>query len=64
MAITEAIKLQLIRQITSLNNAAILTQLECVEKPQQKLSEKYRGIISKEEGQDLNNRIKEMRNEY
>ena len=29
-----------------------------------KLSEKYRGIISKEKGQKLNDHIKQMRNEW
>lgn len=29
-----------------------------------KLSDKYKGIISKEQGQDLNNHIKEMRSEW
>jgi hypothetical protein len=29
-----------------------------------KLSDKYRGIISKEQGQDLNDHIKQMRNEW
>lgn len=30
----------------------------------QKLSNKYRGIISKEEGQNLNDHIKQMRSEW
>jgi len=29
-----------------------------------KLSDKYKGIISKEQGQDLNNHIKQMRSEW
>lgn len=29
-----------------------------------KLSDKYKGIISKEQGEDLNNHIKEMRSEW
>jgi len=29
-----------------------------------KLSDKYRGILSKEKGQSLNEHIKEMRNEW
>jgi hypothetical protein len=29
-----------------------------------KLSDKYRGIISKEQGQDLNDHIKQMRSEW
>ena len=31
---------------------------------QDKLSDKYRGIISKEEGEKLNEHIKQMRNEW
>ena len=29
-----------------------------------KLSDKYKGIISKEQGEDLNNHIKQMRSEW
>lgn len=32
--------------------------------PLPKLSEKYKGIISKEEGQKLNEHVKNMRNEW
>ena len=43
--------------------------LKVLENPQQniarsKLSEKYRGIISKEQGQNLNEHIKQMRSEW
>lgn len=32
--------------------------------PKIKLSDKYRGVITKEQGQDLNNHIHQMRNEW
>ena len=35
--------------------------LKNLEKPKQKLSEKYKGVISKEQGQNLNEHIKQMR---
>ena len=43
--------------------------LKILEKPKQsiapmKLSEKYKGIISKEQGQNLNEHIKQMRSEW
>lgn len=32
--------------------------------PKAKLSDKYKGIISKEQGQDLNDHVTQMRNEW
>jgi len=37
---------------------------ENFDKPKPKLSDKYRGIITKEQGQNLNEHIKQMRNEW
>jgi len=34
------------------------------DEPKVKLSEKYKGFISKDDGQELNNHIKEMRSEW
>lgn len=35
-----------------------------VSPPRIKLSDKYKGIISKEEGKELNEHVKQMRNEW
>ena len=60
-------------ELTNENALGLLHELESLKiirvikettMPKQKLSEKYRGIISKEEGQNLNNHIQAMRNEW
>ena len=60
-------------ELTNENAKGLLHELESLKiirvlkeniKPTQKLSEKYTGIISKEEGQQLNDHIKQMRGEW
>ena len=50
--------------LENLEELKILRVLKKSVMPKQKLSEKYKGIITKEQGQDLNEHIKEMRSEW
>lgn len=52
----------LIHELEELNLIKILDQDKMLIKT--KLSDKYKGIISKEKGAELNNHIKQMRNEW
>lgn len=63
-------------QLTNQKAAALLHELEelrlikvlkeniAAVSPKSKLSEKYKGIISKKEGKQLNNHIQQMRSEW
>lgn len=61
-------------QLTNLKAAGLLRELEelqlikvlkeNIQTPKVKLSEKYKGFISKEEGQQLSDHIIEMRSEW
>lgn len=61
-------------QLTNQKAAGLLHELEAlhlikvlkenIEPVKTKLSDKYKGFISKEEGQQLNDHIKQMRNEW
>jgi hypothetical protein len=61
-------------QLTNLNALKLLYELEelklikvitpGLETKKPKMSEKYKGILNKEEGQKLNDHIKEMRSEW
>jgi len=60
-------------QLTNQKAAGLLHELEELHlikvlkkniKTETKLSEKYKGIISKEEGQELNKHIQQMRSEW
>jgi hypothetical protein len=53
----------LLRELEELQLIKVLKKENLV-KPKIKLSEKYRGIISKEKGKKLNAHIKQMRNEW
>ncbi len=52
----------LLHELEELKLIKVLKQNTAESKP--KLSEKYRGIITKEKGQNLNDHIKQMRNEW
>jgi hypothetical protein len=53
------------RLLEDLEDLHIIKVLEKSTQPiKQKLSDKYRGIISKEQGQKLNEHIKQMRSEW
>lgn len=52
----------LLREMEELNLIKVLKEDNAVVKP--KLSDKYKGILSKEEGQKLNEHIKRMRSEW
>ena len=52
----------LLHELEELQLIKVLKQNTVDSKP--KLSEKYKGIISKEKGQKLNEHIKQMRNEW
>ena len=54
--------LGLLHELEELHLIKVLKENIAVEKP--KLSDKYKGIISKEEGLKLNEHIKKMRNEW
>lgn len=53
---------KLLYDLEQLNLIKVLKENIITPKP--KLSDKYRGTISKEEGQKLNEHIKQMRNEW
>ena len=38
--------------------------IKTILKPKKRLSDKYRGILSKEQGENLNEHIKQMRDEW
>lgn len=52
----------LIHELEELNLIKVLDQDKMEKKT--KLSDKYKGIISKEKGAELNDHIKQMRNEW
>ncbi len=52
----------LLHELEELQIIKVLEENIIVEKP--KLSDKYKGIISKEEGEKLNEHIKQMRSEW
>ncbi len=52
----------LIHELEELHLIKVLEENISTEKP--KLSDKYKGIISKEEGEKLNKHIQKMRNEW
>lgn len=53
------------RLLEDLEDLHIIKVLEKSTQPiKQKLSDKYRGILSKEQGQKLNEHIKQMRSEW
>ncbi|HAL83948.1 MAG TPA: hypothetical protein DCO83_18320 [Mucilaginibacter sp.] len=52
----------LLHELEELNLIKVLKENIGPEKP--KLSDKYRGILSKEEGKKLNEHIKQMRSEW
>jgi hypothetical protein len=52
----------LLRELEELHLIKVLKKNGSTNKP--KLSDKYRGILTKEEGQNLNEHIKQMRSEW
>jgi hypothetical protein len=52
----------LLHELEELNLIKVLK--ENIDPAKPKLSDKYRGILSKEEGEKLNEHIKQMRNEW
>ena len=60
--VTNQKALGLLHELEELNLIKVLK--ENIEPVATKLSDKYRGIISKEQGQKLNEHIKQMRNEW
>jgi hypothetical protein len=54
--------IRLLHELEELNLIKVLK--ENIEPVKTKLSDKYKGFISKEEGQQLNNHIKQMRSEW
>ena len=52
----------LLHELEELHLIKVLQENTAATKP--KLSDKYKGIISKEQGQQLNEHIKQMRNEW
>ena len=53
---------RLLHELEELNLIKVLD--EHIDAPKPKLSQKYRGIISKEQGLELNGHIKQMRSEW
>lgn len=53
--------LQLLRDLEAMNIIRLHGEEEA---PKQKLSDKYRGILPKEAGEDLINHVNQMRNEW
>ena len=60
--VTNQKALDLLHELEELHLIKVLK--ENISSGSSKLSEKYRGIISKEEGEKLNAHIKKMRNEW
>ena len=60
--VTNQKALGLLHELEELNLIKVLK--ENIEPATTKLSDKYRGIISKEQGQNLNEHIKQMRSEW
>jgi hypothetical protein len=54
--------IRLLHELEELNLIKVLK--ENIEPVKTKLSDKYKGFISKEEGQQLNNHIEQMRSEW
>jgi hypothetical protein len=54
--------IRLLHELEELNLIKVLK--ENIEPVKTKLSDKYKGFISKEEGQQLNDHIKQMRSEW
>lgn len=52
----------LLREMEELNLIRVVKDVTAPGKP--KLSEKYRGIITKQDGESLKNHVREMRNEW
>jgi len=52
----------LLHELEELNLIKVLKENVSVDKP--KLSDKYRGMLSKKEGEKLNEHIKQMRSEW
>ncbi len=52
----------LLHELEQLNLIKVLKENITAEQP--KLSEKYKGILTKEQGQNLNEHIRQMRNEW
>ena len=60
--ITNAKVVRLLHELEELHLIKVLKENIATAKP--KLSDKYKGIISKEQGQSLNKHIKQMRSEW
>jgi hypothetical protein len=54
----------LLHELEELRLIKVLKKNIAVDSPKTKLSEKYKGIISKKEGQQLNEHIQQMRSEW
>jgi hypothetical protein len=60
--VTNQKAIELLHKLEELHLIKVLKENVTPVKP--KLSEKYKGIISKEQGKNLNDHIKQMRNEW
>ena len=60
--VTNQKAIDLLHKLEELHLIKVLKENVTPVKP--KLSEKYKGIISKEQGENLNDHIKQMRNEW
>lgn len=60
--ITNQKAIRLLHELEELNLIKVIE--ENIAPAKQRLSDKYRGMISKEEGQNLNEHIKQMRSEW
>jgi len=54
----------LLHELEELRLIKVLKENIAVDPPKTKLSEKYKGILSKKEGQQLNEHIRQMRREW
>jgi hypothetical protein len=54
----------LLRELEELRLIKVLKENVAVDSPKTKLSEKYKGILSKKEGQQLNEHIRQMRSQW
>jgi hypothetical protein len=55
---------RLLRELEELHLIKVLKEDKLRDSSKNKLSDKYKGIISKKEGQELNQHIKQMRSEW
>lgn len=55
---------RLLRELEELHLIKVLKENKLTGSSKNKLSDKYKGIISKKEGQELNQHIKQMRSEW